>query len=110
MEAEDAAPEGQADEPAQRDQVTNLLAAMLSAQEHEAEAGDDDEEAELEVLPTLEKVIPGPELLGDGHGEQFNEGETKEEPAQVDTNLRSIREGETPGPEEDRVPLEHTVL
>ncbi len=57
----------------------DLLAAMLGAQEHQAEAGDDDEEAELEVLPTLEKAVPGPEMLGDGHGEQFKKGEAEEE-------------------------------
>lgn len=90
--------------------MPNLLTAMLGAQEYQAEAGDDDEESQLEVLPALKKVIPCPEVLSDGHGNELDEGEAEEETAEIGAELRTVREGETPGPDEDRVPSRHTAL
>ena len=45
---------------------------MLSAQKNETKAADHDEEAEFEILTTLEKVIPGPEVLREGHRNQLD--------------------------------------
>jgi hypothetical protein len=49
----------------------NSQAAMLGAQKNEAKAADDDEEAWFEILTPLEEVIPGPEVLREGHRDQL---------------------------------------
>jgi hypothetical protein len=45
---------------------------MLGAQKNEAKAADDDEEAWFEILTSLEEVIPGPEVLREGHRDQLD--------------------------------------
>jgi hypothetical protein len=95
--AKEAAPEGEEPQSKKGKELPDRLAAVLCAEEHQAEAADADKEAQLEVLPTLEKVVPGPKLLGDGHGEQLDEGETEEKAAEIGANLHAVREGEAPG-------------
>ncbi|HEX3987057.1 MAG TPA: hypothetical protein VHX13_10655 [Acidobacteriaceae bacterium] len=110
MQPKEAAPEWHGHEAAEREQIADLLAAMLGAQQHQAQATHDDEEPKLEVLPTLKKVVPGPQVLGDGHGQQLNEGESQQKTAQMDTHPGAIREGEPGGPEEDCDPVGHAAL
>jgi len=51
---------------------------FLDAQEDEAKARDGHQEAEFEILAAVEESVPGPEALGDGHGDGFN-GDDKEQ-------------------------------
>lgn len=55
--------------------------ALLNTQQDQAEAGDDDEQAEFEVLATLQEFVPRPEALGEGHGDDFNSHDKQEDAA-----------------------------
>ena len=80
----------------------NSQTAMLSAQKNETKAADDDEEPEFEVLTSLEEAIPRPEVLGEGHGNQFYGRDCKEQAAEPGTQLSAVRERESTRPHRDR--------
>lgn len=101
MKAEEDVPARQNGPPAERKQVPDPLMPMLGAQQHQAEAADDDEQAQFKVLPTAEKVVPYPEVLGDGHGEQLHKDESQQEAAEAGANLRPVRQVEPPRPYEN---------
>ena len=75
---------------------------MLGAQKNDTKAADRDEEAEFEILTTLEKVIPGPEVLREGHRDQLDGRYCKKQAAEPGANLSAIRERELTRPHRDR--------
>ena len=91
----------QQNEAAEGQEEANPLAGMLRTQQHEAETADDDEQAQLEVLAAAQEAVPGPEVLGDGHGEQLDEREAEQQAAEIDADLEAARKAELPGPKGD---------
>lgn len=73
------------------EQQTDVLAAVLRPQKHQAEAADRDEEAELKVLPAVEESVPDPKVLGDWHGDQFDGGQEEQHAAETNGEARGIR-------------------
>jgi hypothetical protein len=80
----------------------NPQTAMLGAQKNETKATDDNEEAEFEILTTVEKAIPGPEVLREGHRKQLNGCQCQEQAAEPGADLSAVRERELTRPHRDR--------
>ena len=66
--------------------------ALLNAQEYKAEAGDDDEETELEILAAVEEPVPRPDSLGDGHGHGFKGDDEEEDAAETHGRARGSKQ------------------
>ncbi len=80
----------------------NPQTAMLGAQKNETKATDDNEEAEFEILTTVEKAIPRPEVLREGHRNQLNGGQCQKQAAEPGADLSAVRERELTRPHRDR--------
>lgn len=56
---------------------------MMTEHEQKAKADHEKQEARLEVHTTVKKVIPGPGILRQGHGNQLNGREHQQKAADV---------------------------
>lgn len=80
------------------DEAFEAALVFLNAKEHEAEAGEDDEKAELEVLASAEELVPCPDALSDGHGEDLDRDDEQEDAAETHRGSRSRKECVQAGP------------
>ena len=64
---------------------------LLNAQEYEAKASDNDQEPEFEVLPAVKEFVPGPDTLGDGHGDGLDCNEEKEDATEAHGGACSLK-------------------
>ncbi len=56
---------------------------MLRAQQPQAQAGNDGQQPELEILTAAKKMVPGPDLLGQRHSDQLDSGEQEQKAAEA---------------------------
>jgi hypothetical protein len=61
----------------------------LNAQEYEAEAGDNYQESEFEILTAVKKSIPRPDALRYGHRDDLNRDDEEEDAAKAHRGTRS---------------------
>jgi len=80
------------------DEPSESAFIFLNAKEEEAEAGEDDEQAELEILTSAEKFVPRPDALSDGHGEDFDRNDDEEETAETHGGARNGEQRVQAGP------------
>jgi hypothetical protein len=60
-----------------------VLPAVMTEYKQKAKADHEKQEARLEVHTTLKKVIPGPDVLRQRHGNQLDSSEHKQKAAEV---------------------------
>jgi hypothetical protein len=60
-----------------------VLPAVMAEHKHQTKEDDEEEKARLEVHSTAKKVVPGPGVLREGHGKQFNGCKHQQKTAEV---------------------------
>jgi hypothetical protein len=69
--AGDLAPLRIREQSSHRDQKPQVAPALLGMQQYEAQAREDNQRAQFEVLPTVQETIPRPEALRNGHRDEL---------------------------------------
>lgn len=70
-------------QPPDRNGQIPVLPAVITEHEQKVKANHKKQEARLEVHSTAKKVVPGPGILGERHGNQLNDGERQEKAVNV---------------------------
>ena len=71
---------------------SEAASVLLNAEEYKAETGDDEEQPKLEILSTVKELIPGPNALGEWHGDDLNSDYEKQNTAEAHGGARNSKE------------------
>ena len=77
---------------------SQIIPALLNAQKHETKAGNDNEQAEFEVLAAVQEPVPCPQALRKGHGEEFDGHDEQENAAKTHGGSHNVEQCADAGP------------
>jgi hypothetical protein len=76
---------------------SQVIPGLFNVQKYETKAGEDEEQAEFEILTAVQEPVPCPQSLRNGHGKEFDRDDEQENAAETHGGSRNVEQGADAG-------------